>query len=649
MKDIRLAYAQNRAEEQPKDIWEEFVIPLYFNDLPIKEQRKSLVFQGGRGCGKTMLLRYLSHTSQFSPRRLDLSLEDVKYVGLYLRADTNYLAAMNGGGVQEEIWQRAFSHWLACSLSLELIDAVYSINCTEVRQKQFGNLQALNFSAIAKVYPHLGTTFSELKASLILERSKLTAWINNLDSYTRPIFLPGKEFIKDVIDVLQSTLDYLKDSVIATFIDEYENLIPYQQKIINELIKHGQSPLIFNVAIKRNGMTNPGTRGPESIQDIGDLRLIDIEDHLSSNFDLFAAELLFFRLAETAPELLSTMPISIGQLRDPAEVVVRLNDVEYRKSLLNAANTVFPRLRERELAQEVMADASLREHLSQNIRQGLNAWKSALPAAAFISADAPEVSLVSGAILNRKSVTPDELLKELQNYCERKTNRFESAEWIKNNLVGVILQLYSKVNRPCPFFAGFDAFVLMSRGNVRHFLELLHQSFLRAKANGSEIPVLSAPDQAEAVRAASSEFLNGVRSSGIHGNRLHGLTLSLGAIFKEKQRHVAQSETEINHFSISEGDLTEKLIEYLSEAVKWSVLYEDPETKKKNVGVSTLQYILNPIFSGYFQISYRKKKSIQIAAPDLLGLLEDEVKQKDAIVRRIAREKIDNPTLPLDF
>ena len=82
MKDIRLAYAQNRAEEQPKDIWEEFVIPLYFNDLPIKEQRKSLVFQGGRGCGKTMLLRYLSHTSQFSPRRLDLSLEDVKYVGL---------------------------------------------------------------------------------------------------------------------------------------------------------------------------------------------------------------------------------------------------------------------------------------------------------------------------------------------------------------------------------------------------------------------------------------------------------------------------------------------------------------------------------------------------------------------------------------
>lgn len=648
MNDLRLAYAQNRAEEQPKDIWEEFIVPLFYLDLPIRQQRKSIVFQGGRGCGKTMLLRYLSHTTQFSKRRKDLSLSDLEYVGLYLRADTSYLASMEGGGIDQAIWERAFNHWLACSLTLELLDSLQSINCTDARVETFGDLDNLDFSELHAVYPHLAGGFSDFKKAMQRERNKLTVWINNLDAVPRPVFLPGKEFLKLVVDQVRETVPYLKDSVFAVFIDEYENLNAYQRHMVNELMKHGEAPLLFNIAVKRNALIDPMTRGPEAIQNIGDLRTIDIEEDLSKDFDLFAAELLFFRIAERVPELKKQTPINLERLRDPTQAAARKEDAAYKIQLLQAASRVFPRLSESQLAEGVLKDEVLKRHLKDNIRKGLRLWGAKLDVEDFIIYEAPEASLVCGALLNRRNEKPDLILSELKKYLAGESNKFETAEWIKNNLVGVVLQLYSRVNRPCPIFAGFDTIVLMSRGNVRHFLEMLHQAFLKLKDDQTDIPMLTVEDQADAVRAASLEFLSGVRGSGVFGNYLHALALSLGAIFKEKQRDVAQSEPEINHFSIGDGEIGEKLQQYLSEAVKWSVLYETTETKKKNVGVKNFDYVLNPIFSAYFQISYRKKRSIPIATEDILILLERDVKQKDIVVRRIARIT-DDQNLSLNF
>ena len=268
---------------------------------------------------------------------------------------------------------------------------------------------------------------------------------------------------------------------------------------------------------------------------------------------------------------------------------------------------------------------------------------------AFIEGPPPEAALVSGAILNRHTEKPEILLAEIHAYRSGTPNRFDSSEWIKNNLVGVVLQIYSRTQRACPVFAGFDTYVRMARGNVRHFLELVHQSFLKIAAVDNEIPVVPVDVQAEAVKLASDLLLKEVLSAGKYGNRLHALALSLGTIFREKHRLVTQSEPEINHFSISSGEPGERLADYLREAVKWSVLYEDPETKKKNVGVQYADYVLNPIFAGYFQISWRKKRSIPVSARDLLDLLEAELRVKDVVVRRIVTGTPANPTAELPF
>ena len=58
---IHRLLVSNRTEEIGYEVWQEYVLPPFFSNLTIGDIRKPRVIIGGRGCGKTMLLRYLSH------------------------------------------------------------------------------------------------------------------------------------------------------------------------------------------------------------------------------------------------------------------------------------------------------------------------------------------------------------------------------------------------------------------------------------------------------------------------------------------------------------------------------------------------------------------------------------------------------------
>jgi hypothetical protein len=55
--NIQGIFAKNRAEELGDDVWEQFVVPPFYDRLDLTTARKPRLIIGGRGCGKTMLLR----------------------------------------------------------------------------------------------------------------------------------------------------------------------------------------------------------------------------------------------------------------------------------------------------------------------------------------------------------------------------------------------------------------------------------------------------------------------------------------------------------------------------------------------------------------------------------------------------------------
>lgn len=638
------AFLTVRSEEGKIDKWGDFIVPPFIHDLGIQSQTKAVVVVGGRGCGKTTLLRYFCHHTQFSARRGELPKEAFRHIGLYWRADTNYINSFAGSEQSDARWRSAFEHVLACELGRELIAALRTINCNETRRATYGGLDKLDLSALSVFDQGLGEGLDSADRVLSRRSAELSIWLNNMEQEAPPRFIPLKAFLDALVSAVREQLPYLADSMFVVFIDEYENMRVEQQKFINGLLKHGVPPLLFNIAMKRNGFQVKQTLGSESIELISDYNEIDIENELK-DFELFAAELMFFRLAELRPDLASSLVVDTDQLTSVDRVAERYGNEVYRRKVVTAAEKMLPRVTEREAAQIILDDAKLRSRLIRNITSALEARSSKLAAEEFISEGAPWASVIMPALLSRTRESPTELLAELRLHEEGGDTRFAYGhDLIMTNLWGCINSLYMDAQRTSPLFSGFLPLTLMTRGNVRHFLDLVHRIFLayvKSAKVGEGLPEVEPSIQMDGIREASDAILAKVKGHGKYGPQLHAMVQCLGSIFRERHRAVRQSEPETNHFVLGSGELTPQLQAYLDEAEKWSVLSMARQTKIKDSAMISFDYILNPVFAPFFHISFRKKRSMKLDAEHLRLMLEGDQGQRNSLVRELGKREDD--------
>lgn len=632
--EIKSIFAKNRTEELGYDVWENFVVPPFYDMLDLHEAKKARVILGGRGYGKTMLLRYLSHESRFSPKRHDIEDDEIKNVGLYWRVDTQWVTVMNERGYQSGIWDSAFKHLLALDLSKKILESLKSITNSNLKILKYEDICNLRFDNILSYDDTLSSSYETLLNELENKNAEFEMWINNAESKTCriPRFLPGTNFLKTIINCIKNQIPLLSQTTYLVYIDEFENLLEYQQKIINTYIKHSESPLIFNVATKPYGFKTRQTIGEESIVDIADYRTHDLDKYLhTEDFPLFAAEVLFLNLALAKYQ---PVPIDLKTLRDP-NLLTKRKEKTYRDKILQQIRTIFPSLNNEQLAELVFKEPTLKKALETKIRKGLQVRDAEISEDKLIRPQYPEASIVSSALIYRNNLKIEEISSEFEKLVNNEENKFSgSTNWIHNNFVGCLLSLFKSDYQICPFYAGFDTFCYLSRGNMRHFLELCHKSINLALRENDSQDIIAKPDlQATAARQTSAKFLGEIPVFGKYGNRLHAFVLRIGSVFALAHEQPSQSEPERTHFAITQGtiNLSEEEETFLHAAQMWSVIFVEEETKKKDpVRQIGFEYILNPIYSPYFNISYRKKRKLEMSTNDLKVLISgtyDEVKR----------------------
>jgi hypothetical protein len=627
MTGIRSALSTNRAEELGYDVWEDFVVPPFFGELGLYENKQPKLIVGGRGCGKTMLLRYLAHQSAFSPARRVVPDEALLHIGLYWRADTQFANAMQRRAVSPETWASAFQHFAALLLSLEVLRSLDSIATSNYEHFSSDDLARLSFSDVRAFDDQIPSKFSDLEESFHRRIHQLEAWVSDVRKAPEPRFLPGTKFVVALIDEVRHQSPALENARFFVYLDEYENLIEYQQEIVNTWVKFSQVPLIFNLAMKRNGFQTRKTVGTESLSDIHDFRQHDIESHLENQFECFAAEILFLRLSKGG----AAVDVDVARLHDPSRLTER-EDPKYRSDLLKAASRLLPDVSEEQLAAGVFSDKTLSQKLRERIETALKAQTLPQSFDDFFRPESPKASIITPALLFRKNLSPEFISAEFDRLEEGATSKFEN--WIHNNFIGCLLQLYEPFSRACPFYAGFRTFCHLANGNIRYFLELCHRSVARA----TDLTIgVSPEDQAEVARQASTSFLKEIRSFGTKGNQLYSFVLGLGSLFAFAHLRDTQSESEQTHFFVREGHraLSNDDLRFLEEAVKWSVLFESEATKlKSEYEAEGLDYTLNPIYAPYFHISYRKRRKLELGVDDLHILIEGEYSKISELLKR---------------
>ena len=632
--------ARTRAEEHSADVWGEFFIPPYFDRLALTSATRSVYITGKRGCGKTMLLKYFDYHTAFSSRRKEIPAEAISHVGIYWRVDTQFCSSLNHRGIEDDEWSVVFESYFGLVIAAELLHAVETIAASAFPDFNREDLVALRLPSASDYLVEAPTGVRELTKYLESLRRRFTTWVSNVKAMDCPVLPPGRAFILSLIADLQSNLA-LSTLALFVYVDEVENLVPYQRRVLNSFLKHSQRPLIVSFTSKEHP-SDSETSGAESINATHDYRLVDLDNLLT----LSKAAMPFF-----AEVFLGNVDIAEGRLESERLQIVRSHArlaerqvPAYREVVLAEMRRQFPGMADKQIASDALQKTPLRKAIHERISKALKDRRSSLTVDDFLFDGSPAEAVVTlPALLNRETLHPDKVLTELKSFATDQKGQFSSS-WVHNNLFGALLELYRPFGRECPLYSGFETMCTMSNNNLRNFLILCYKTLEVAELRDQPNAPYAVSIQCRAAYDASEQLIKEIRTFGRFGEPLRMFVLRLGNIFRALQASPAMSEPEQNQFTINSGgrSLNKDELDFIAEALRYGILVEQLETKSKSgVGQDMVDFQLNPIYAPYFQISYRRKRKIELSVEQFHILVMGNENEYKELARGLARQLSD--------
>lgn len=253
---------------------------------------------GGRGTGKTTALRGLAYGGQASLRGPDLSAWDT--IGAYWRVDSMVVSAFAGRGQTDEQWTPAFSHYV----NLKLVSLFLQF-CEWYRSSAGDTAtvtgEALYLTATSLNVPPPGS-LDDLSKDVRRALATLEARLNGstADLFSMQFSALGRPLAYLLEGLAES--GPLKRLPFTFCVDEFENFRPYQQRVINTLIKHvGDSNYTFKIGIRDSEQRDRETLAVgQPLLDPADYTIVDIVSHLKDqSFVSFASMVCESRLEKT--------------------------------------------------------------------------------------------------------------------------------------------------------------------------------------------------------------------------------------------------------------------------------------------------------------------------------------------------------------
>jgi len=293
---LNALFGSLRAEYLNDDIYEMFTQPSYWPELLTV---RPCMLVGGRGTGKTTVLRSLSYQGQSRFNGADP--RTWPFIGVYYRVDTNVVAAFRGAGLDEAEWGRLFSHYLNMILVSRVLEFCQW-------HTDAGGEPPLTREGAALVAASLNVAPAQdvpgLAASIDRSLVAFEAFVNNAGSAEWPqLSMQGRPLELLVRELQHGAV--LTERPFCVLIDEFENLENYQQRIFNTLIKHSSTALSYKVGMKTTGHREHATlNANEQLMEPADYALIDISPSLTqAGFADFAEQICNARLAVTGQVL----------------------------------------------------------------------------------------------------------------------------------------------------------------------------------------------------------------------------------------------------------------------------------------------------------------------------------------------------------
>jgi hypothetical protein len=553
-----------------------------------------MIVVGGKGSGKTHLMRYFSYDVQLMRRTGVLAaLQHDGFLGLYFRCSGLNTERFGGKGQPDDVWRSVFEYYMELWIGQVVVDALTDVFAREPAL-------AASESAFSRYISRDGEPLAEggSLATLLEASDRLRSWRAEVDFavnnsvMTRSLNVEVRATRGSLIfglgEAATTVIESLRGVAFVFLIDEFENLDVAQQMYINTLVRERQPPSCIKIGVRRYGLRTFSTYSAgEENREGSEYELLDLDKRLRLNaqaYEAFSYRLIGRRLIEAhiagAPDLsdpeivgrwaqacFETVPKSDLYREETAFVVTMYSGRE--RPYMAALRTSLKKYRHRAVG--VPDDEAIDEIVAR-----------------LSEPDNPFVEKLNLFLFYRRWSDREDLCiaaREIGEQGHRYALGDEASDHKKaHSYFGA--DLYAQLLRNCrqpQRYLGLPTFIEMSNGFPRHLLVIL-KNVVNWSAFEGRTPFavggISMTAQEGGVREASDWFLRDAGTASGESTHVKGSIERLATLFREIRFSDKPSDCSVIGFSVDGTRISQAASRTIQVATEWSLLIESPEGRR---------------------------------------------------------------------
>ncbi len=598
-----------------------------FVDLIKPNSPMPMVILGGKGSGKTHIMRFFSFNLQKIRYQESLikNIQKEGYIGIFTRCGGLNSGRFSGSHQNQDAWKNIFSYYIELWLSqivLAIVDEIIKTNYEFYRNSEQKACEQI-LQLFDKNSPDEALTFSELRKRIKALQRTVDFEVNNCAitgeniSNLRILVSPGS-FVFGIPKVLSQNFSFLSKIQFIYLVDEFENLLDYQQMYFNTLLRERESPVTFRVGARWYGYRTFRTYSAEEDLKEGSEYEKHVIDQIlrdrSDDYVKFAANICKSRLEQV--ELLDSNEGSedIRAFFDEFSLDSLYKNIEPKKDRIRKA--IFGRVGAKIGSRVKNSELEL---VISNLRNEDDPVIERTNLFLFFRYWKKNKGL---ALLKCSEKVKIESLLYQNPKTRSKSEHFRILSKFKNDIIDQICRDYQE---ELPY-SGFDKLVKMSVGIPRLLLIMLKHVYRWSDYNG-EKPFrggrISEQSQRKGLDDAIKWFLDDARISGQIGKKVSAAINRIGNLLHEIRFSDFPPECSLSSFSVGELDVVDDTQTILSFLEQYSYIIKvKKDGRDKNSPAYRPVFQVNGLIAKKWELSIHRRGVLPLNRKEILAIFK---------------------------
>lgn len=608
-----------------------------FLELFSPKSREATYIVGGKGSGKTHLMRYFSFHSQ-SLRygsRIAAGIKNDGYIGIYARASALHANKFEQLDIPQINRNKVFEYYFELWFSINLLNIVVEIKQKERYIFQRGEAEAIHkvlnlFDKLPEPMDEI-LSFEDLGAFLQNESKKIDFEVMNFpftDNFKVQLLASRGSLIFGIPRVLSETLELFKGITFNYLVDELENFNEQQQIYVSTLIREKCVPSNFKIGVRPYGIKTTETYADgeknKKGHEITFIRLDEIIRSRQKQYEKFAIELIIHRLA--SENFIAAQQFATAQDEEKAKR-------EYVESLFETPEFNLASIQTNgyskhmaEVGKKIAKALQRKPNSSKNIELCAETIKSNLAYPDDILIERAGVSLFC-SLWSQKEATVEDLL-EFSEEVQREYQSYRTGGPLdkistklghhKNDFLAAHLRMMSQNN--LEQYAGLDNLLVMTLANPRALISWLQFAYKYEVFSGNS-PFISSKkigvtSQKMAIRESFNDFFNDVNTEGELGGEVTSAISRIAELMRQDRYANKPVESSVSSFSVDTAQISESSKNILNWALLTGVIVSLDDRQEKNSQKVISKFYINPILGPKWGISITQRGCLDFRATD---------------------------------